>query len=50
MAHYTPSRLEADLLECSECGHQHFNGREYLVCPLTSEGCACPVNPTDIKR
>lgn len=37
----------ANLLECSECGHQHFNGREYLTCPLTDEGCACPMNPVD---
>lgn len=32
------------LVECSECGHLHFDTktREYVECPLRSEGCTCP--------
>ena len=32
-----------ELAECSECGHLHFNPeqREYVPCPLASEGCTC---------
>lgn len=32
-----------DLIECSECGHVHFDTkrREYVPCPLATEGCTC---------
>jgi hypothetical protein len=34
-----------NLTECSECGHEHFDLRtlRYEACPLTNEGCACPM-------
>lgn len=36
-----------DLIECSECGHEHFNAkqRRYVPCPLLAEGCTCPMSP-----
>lgn len=36
------------IIECSECGHLHFDATaaDYIECPLTSEGCPCPFNPT----
>lgn len=34
---------DAELDECSECGHLHFDveQREYVPCPLATEGCTC---------
>lgn len=30
------------IIECSECGHEHFDSpnRRYLLCPI--EACPCP--------
>ena len=35
---------DTDIIECSECGHEHFVllSRMYLPCPLVDEGCTCP--------
>lgn len=33
----------SEIIECSECGHLHFDTerREYDRCPLRGEGCTC---------
>lgn len=37
---------EQNLIQCSECGHEHFDTRSnsYTECPLAGEGCTCPMN------
>lgn len=33
----------SDIRQCAECGHLHWDAdtREYVECPLRSEGCRC---------
>jgi len=31
--------LDWQLLECAECGHQHWTGSNYTSCPI--DGCDC---------
>jgi hypothetical protein len=32
------------VIECSECGHLHFDvdTNDFIDCPLAEEGCDCP--------
>jgi len=39
------AELAALFVECSECGHLHFNSRERTYEPCPVEGCPCPYAP-----
>jgi hypothetical protein len=40
---------DTGIVECAECGHDHFVflSRLYLPCPLAEEGCDCPFKEGD---